>query len=61
MSKVYGFSLLSVLAMVIVAVLNPSKEGSNVTWKVVFAEEAIEFEGIVVTVKSAKFAPEIIA
>ena len=43
-AKVYGFSLLSLFAILIVAVLKPSADGSNVTWKVVLPEAAILFE-----------------
>ena len=59
-AKVYGFSLLSLFAILIVAVLKPSADGSKVTWKVVLPGPAILLEGIAVTVKSAALVPEIV-
>ena len=58
--KLYGFSSESSLAIVKVAVLRPTALGLNVMVKLVLLPAVIVFEGIVVTEKSAAFAPEIV-
>ena len=58
MLKLYGFSLLSLLLNVRVAVLRPSAPGTKVTTKVVLLNAATEVLGCVVTVKSAALIPE---
>lgn len=58
MAKVYGFSLLSLLAIETAALLVPTPEGSKVIWNVVVpVVAATGVTGSVVTVKSEAFAP----
>ena len=59
-SKLYGFSLASSLAILMLAERVPTALGSKVIWKVVESAAAILFEGIAVTEKSLAFAPLIV-
>ncbi len=60
MSKLYGFSSLSLFAILILAVLKPVALGLNVILKVVKEPPAIGVDGIAVIVKSAKCVPVIL-
>src|SRR5690554_420269 len=58
MVKLYGFSLLSLLAIDMIAVLVPFADGLNATTRLEFPDAAIVAAGDVVTEKSPGFAPE---
>ena len=55
--KLYGFSLLSSLAMLKVALRNPAPAGSNVIWKVVAPPAATGVVGCAVIVNSFDCVP----